>query len=166
MTGALGSKQVSNLRFVRDEKEMEEQLGELLRQFCQVHGVQGVIPAPIDFQFQDGPHTRPLPLRDEMGVYLFFKEQDWLRIGQTSYSPRFTSQHYGTRRAGSSFAKDVWANRNEFGFEGPEEQIDIWLFQNFGRANIRIAAKHGNAINRLLEAFLHLHLNPRFEGRR
>jgi hypothetical protein len=40
------------------------------------------------------------------------------------------------------------------------------LFQNFGRANIRLAAQHGNAINRLLEAYLHLHLNPRFEGRR
>jgi hypothetical protein len=166
MANPLRSRQVKKLGFIRDEIDMEQQLRELLLQFSLVHGVQGVLPVPINFQFQIGPHTRPLPLRDEMGVYLFFRGQDWLRIGQTSYSPRFTSQHYGTRRAGSSLARDVWANRQEFGFEGPEEQIDVWLFQNFGRANIRIAAHHGNAINRLLEAFLHLHLNPRFEGRR
>lgn len=166
MINPLGSRLLSDFRFIRDEIDMEEQLIELLAQFRRVHGVQGILPEQIDLQFEGGPHTRPRPLRDQMAVYLFFRERVWLRIGQTSYSPRFTSQHYGTNRSGSTFAKDVWANRVEFGFRGPEGQIDDFLFQNFGRANIRIPADRGNAINRLLEAFLHLHLNPRFEGRR
>ncbi|WP_206540103.1 hypothetical protein, partial [Leisingera sp. ANG-Vp] len=51
---------------------------------------------------------------------------------------RFTSQHYGTKRAGSTFAADVWNNREHFGFEGEEERIDDWVLENFGRANIRV----------------------------
>lgn len=145
---------------------MEERLRELLSQFLRIHGVQGVVNERIEIQFENGPHTRPGPLRDEIGVYLFFRDQEWLRVGKTSYSTRFTSQHYGTKRAGSSFANDVWINRQEFGFEGPEEQIGAWLLQHFGRANIRLAARHGDAMSRLLEAFLHLHLSPRFEGQR
>lgn len=138
----------------------------MLERFLQVHGVRGVLPAPIDIQFEAGPHTRPAPLRDERAVYLFFKDREWLRVGQTGYSQRFTSQHYGTRRAGSMFAADVWNNRRDFGFEGDEAQIGLWLLANFGRANIRIPAFHGDAMSRFLEAFLHLHLNPKFEGRR
>ena len=122
--------------------------------------------APLSLQFEAGPHTRPTPLRNERAVYLFFRGQEWLRIGQTGYSQRFTSQHYGTNRAGSTFAADIWNNREQFGFAGDEERIDTWIFENFGRANIRLPAEHGDAMTRLLEAFLHLNLNPRFEGRR
>jgi hypothetical protein len=100
---------------------------ELLRRFLQVHGVQGVLPAVLNFQFEAGPHARPEPLRAERGIYLFFKNQEWLRVGQTSYSPRFTSQHYGTQRAGSTFAADVWNNREEFGFDGDEGDLDVWI---------------------------------------
>ena len=35
---------------------------------------------------------------------------------------------------------------------------------NLGLANIQISADHGDAMTKLLEAFLHLHLAPRFEG--
>lgn len=146
--------------------QIERQLRLLLDRFLEVHGVQGVLPIPLNFQFETGPHTRPAPLRDERGIYLFFRDNEWLRIGQTGYSQRFTSQHYGTRRAGSTFAADLWNNREHFGFEGDEARIDAWILENFGRANIRIPARDGDAMSRLLEAFLHLNLRPRFEGRR
>lgn len=89
-----------------------------------------------------------------------------MRIGQTSYSPRFTSQHYGIRRAGSTFAKDVWDNGSEFGFQGLETELDDWILANFGRANIRLPLSHGDILSKLLEAFLHFNLKPKFEGRR
>lgn len=145
---------------------IEEQLRDLLNRFLEIHGVQGVLPLPLDIQFEAGPHRRPSPLREERAVYLFFRDQEWLRIGQTGYSQRFTSQHYGTRRAASTFAADVWSNRAELGFDGAENQIDAWIFENFGRANIRIAIQYGDSMSRLMEAFLHHNLNPRFEGRR
>ena len=145
---------------------MQEQLRELLVHFLRIHGVLGVVQAPLNIQFENGPHTRPRPLHNQIGVYLFFRDNEWLRVGQTSYSPRFTSQHYGTRRAGSTFARDIWVNRQEFGYQGQEGQIGTWLLQNFGRANIRLDSQHGDAMSKLLEAYLHLHLSPRFEGRR
>jgi hypothetical protein len=149
------------------EWAMKKQLQKLLMQFCDIPGVLEVLDVPVNFQFEIGPHSRPAPLHNERGVYLFFRNQEWLRVGQTGYSQRFTSQHYGTKRAGSSFSRDVWANRIAFGFEGDIEDVGQWIFQYTGRANIRIPA-HANAasVGRLLEAFLHLHLKPRFEGRR
>lgn len=155
-----------NAELISGGDAIEQQLRALLDRFLEIHGVHGVVPAPIPLQFKAAPHTRPGPLRHERGVYLFFRDQEWLRIGQTGYSPRFTSQHYGTRRAGSTFARDVWTNRNDFGFDGAEEQVGDWIFQNIGRANIRIPNQHGDAMTLLLEVFLHVHLNPRFEGRR
>lgn len=145
---------------------MEQQLEELLARFVEIHGVRGVVQFPDPVDFQKAPHERPLPLRNERGIYLFFRNNEWLRIGQTAYSPRFTSQHYGSRRAGSTFAKDVWDNRLEFGFAGNEGEEAAWIFENCGRANIRISVQHGEAMSRLLEVFLHVHLEPRFEGRR
>ena len=145
---------------------METQLRDLLDRFHEIHGVQGVLRVPLELEFEAGPHERPAPLRNQRAVYLFFRGQEWLRIGQTGYPQRFTSQHYGTKRASSTFALDDWNNREEFGFEGDEERIGDWLLENFGRANIRVPAEHGDAMTRLLEAFLHLHLNPRFEGAR
>jgi len=145
---------------------VEEKLRDLLRHFSEIYGVQGRIQTPLPLEFEAGPHSRPTPLRNERGVYLFFQGSKWLRIGQTGYAPRFTSQYYGTRRAGSTFAQDIWLNRNEFGYQGEENDISEWLFDNFGRTNIRISVHHGNMMSRLLEAFLHLNLNPRFEGRR
>ncbi len=145
---------------------MEQQVRELLGRFLQIHGVRGIVQPPLHLEFEAGPHTRPTPLREERGIYLFFQDQEWLRIGQTGYSPRFTSQHYGTKRAGSTFAADIWANRDQFGFDGAESQVDAWILQNIGRANVRLPAQHGEAMSRMLEAFLHLNLNPRFEGRR
>ena len=112
-------------------------------------------------------HRRPRPLRDgERAVYGFFRGQEWLRIGQTGHSPRFTSQHYGTGRAGSTFARDIWNHRAEFDFDGREEDIGPWIRANFGRANIIFPGCWPAAMPPFLEAYLHYRLRPRFAGRR
>jgi hypothetical protein len=145
---------------------MQSELQQLLDHFANIHGVKGAPFLPLHLDFQSGSHKRPAPLRNERAVYLFFQEGAWLRIGQTGYSPRFTSQHYGTRRAGSNFALDIWKNRREFGYTGQEDDISNWIFENFGRANIRVPQVFGPELTQLLEAFLHMNLKPRFEGRR
>ena len=73
---------------------------------------------------------------------------------------------YGTRRANSTFAKDIWTNKEEFGYDGPEEKIGEWIFETFGRANLILPARWPATISPLLEAYLHHRLHPRFEGRR
>lgn len=146
---------------------MEEQLNEIVESFFAIEVIEQRFDRhQIEFTFQSVPHTRPSPLRNQRAVYLFFHNNTWLRIGQTSYSPRFTSQHYGTRRAGSSFAKDVWMNRQEFEYIGLETELQPWICANFGRANIRFPVDWGEPFSRFFEAYLHLYLNPRFEGRR
>lgn len=128
--------------------------------------VQSAEWSNVVVQFSANPHARPKPLRDKQRVvYAFFQGTTWLRIGQTSYSPRSTSQHYGTRRAGSTLAKDIWTNKEDFGFVGNEEDIDAWIFSNVGRADIVLPAHWPAPVASLLEAYLHYRLNPRFEGR-
>ena len=130
--------------------------------FCEAHQWQD-----IEFEFYEAPHSPPSPLlENQRAVYLFFREEEWLRIGQTGYSPRFTSQHYGTRRAGSTFAKDIWENRQEFGFSDTEENVGTWIMQNCGRANIRLPIGWPKEVSPLLESYLHYRLRPRFEGTR
>ncbi|MDP4540708.1 hypothetical protein Q9K01_13835 [Qipengyuania sp. DY56-A-20] len=145
---------------------MKAELGSLLLRFREIHGVSQLELPELYVEFEFASHTRPSTLKDEIGVYAFFREGEWLRIGQTSYPQRFTSQHYGTRRANSTFAKDIWMNRTEFGYLGLEDEIGEWIFSAFGRANIRLPRSYGDTLSKLLEAFLHLNLKPRFEGRR
>ena len=121
----------------------------------------------VEVSFSDNGHERPRPLRArERAVYAFFQGQTWLRIGQTGHSPRFTSQHYGTGRANSTFAKDLWNNREEFGYNGPEDTIGEWIFDTFVRANLILPAQWPATVSPLVESYLHYRLHPRFEGRR
>ena len=145
---------------------MRNQLATLCQKFLHIEGVSQLGLGELAIEFECGPHSSPLPLKNERAVYAFFQKNTWLRIGQTGYSQRFTSQHYGTKRAGSAFAKDLWQRRNEFGYDGIEAEIGQWIKQEFGRANVRLPAHHGEALSKLLEAFLHLNLSPRFEGRK
>ena len=122
----------------------------------------------VQVEFYDAPHQPPGPLRGRQAAYLFFRGQEWLRIGQTGYRSRFTSHHYGTRRSGSTFAKDVWTNRTDFGFRGRESEVGDWIKQNCGRANVILPANRDwpKSVLVLLESYLHYRLKPRFEGRR
>lgn len=145
---------------------MRARLQAILTEFEAIPGVADAVQTPLTIEFSVAPHPRPTPLRNQSAVYLFFRGEQWLRIGQTNFSTRFTSQHYGTKRAGSSFAKDVWLNRADFGYDGVEDDLPAWIPANFGRANIRLPNQQSDRLSRLLEAFLHFKLAPRFEGKR
>jgi len=147
---------------------MRSILDGILWDFQRIPGlVQSDEWSKVAVQFCVNSHTRPKPLRDgERAVYAFFQGTTWLRIGQTNYSARFTSQHYGTKRANSTFAQDIWKNKDEFGFTGTEKNIGEWIFSNVGRANIVLPAHWPDAVAILLEVYLHYRLSPRFEGRR
>ncbi len=147
---------------------MREHLCRVLTDFRAVPGFdQADEWGDVEVDFSAHGHERPRPLRGgERGVYAFFQGQTWLRIGQTRYPQRFTSQHYGTNRANSTFAKDIWNNREEFGYTGLEKDIGDWIFATFGRANLILPARWPATISPLLEAYLHHRLHPRFEGKR
>ncbi|MCY4343259.1 MAG: hypothetical protein OXE83_06760, partial [Gammaproteobacteria bacterium] len=109
----------------------------------------------VEMDYSGNCHERPRSLRDgEHGVYAFFQSHKWLRIGQTSHSPRFTSQHYGTNRARSNFARDIWKNRAEFGYKGEEQNIGDWILKTFGRANIILPSHWPSSVSPFLEAYM------------
>lgn len=138
---------------------------------CDFQRIPGLVESSewskVVLQFSANRHTRPKPLRNkQQAVYAFFQGTIWLRIGKTSYSQRFTSQHYGTGRSGSALAKDIWENRKDFSFVGNEEEIHEWIFSNVGRADIVMPAHWPGAVVTLLESYLQHRLRPRFQGRR
>ena len=147
---------------------MREVLDKVLSEFRQIPGlVEAEQWHLARLDFTDAPHEQPQALLGgQRAVYLFFRGDEWLRIGQTSQGPRFTSQHYGVNRTGSTLAKDVWENRSEIGFSGNKGDVGDWIKRNCGRANVLFPADWPESFARLLEAYLHYRLTPRFEGRR
>ena len=166
--GPLLGSPTNHYKLLTGQSSMRDQLEGVLHDFIRIPALcEASQWQEVEFEFCEAPHFRPRPLlTNQRAVYLFFRGQEWLRIGQTSYSQRFTSQHYGTKRAGSTFAKDIWANRQKFGFGGREEGVGDWIMQNCGRANIRLPVGWPKEISPLLESYLHYRLRPRFEGTR
>ena len=122
----------------------------------------------VRVEFCDAPHAQPRrKLRNgQHAIYLFFRGQEWLRVGKTSQNARFVSHHYGINRAGSTLAKDVCKNRSELGFDGGDEDVGDWIKGSCGRANVLLAVGWPESVSLLLESYLHYRLTPRFEGRR
>ena len=147
---------------------MLEELNAVLSDFKQMPAIRETSHwQDVEFEFCEAPHSRPRRLAPtQQAVYLFFRAEEWLRIGQTSHTGRFTSQHYGTGRAGSTFAKDIWNNRREFGLSCSEQDLGTWIMQSCGRANFRMPVGRPKEVGRLLESYLHYRLRPRFEGKR
>ena len=147
---------------------VREELSVVLSDFRRIPAIREMSHwQDVEFEFCEAPHTRPRPLAaTQQAVYLFFLGAEWLRIGQTSHSARFTSQHYATGRAPSALAQDIWKNGQEFGFGGGEQDVGAWIMQNCGRANVRMPVGWPKEVGRLLESYLHYRLRPRFEGKR
>lgn len=147
---------------------MQTQFNDALADFANMPGfTEATEWHRVAIDFSANCHQRPRPLHGGVSaVYAFFQGNIWLRIGHASYPGRFTSQHYGIKRSGSSFAEDMWANREEFGFNGPASEIGEWIQANFGRANVILPPQWPKTVSPLLEAYLHYRLNPRFEGPR
>ena len=113
------------------------------------------------------PHEQPGSLPSgKMAIYGFWGDGAWLKIGMVGAKSqaRYTSQHYNPGSARSTIAASL-ANdprmRLVAGFD--PERPGEWLKTHCHRVNILLDAKHGRPLLALLEAFLHVRLNPRYE---
>ena len=127
----------------------------------------------LDFCFQYAPHKKPRSIgNNQRAIYIFFKDDNWLRIGQTGDPNRFKNQHYGVAKGNSTLAKNIQDNAGEFGWSGTNnDEIRHWILGSCGRANLRLPAQGvepevSEYFAKLLESYLHYRLKPRFEGRR
>ena len=127
-------------------------------------------------EFCPAPHERPkkLPV-GRAAVYGFWCHGEWLKIGQVGpkSNARYTSQHY-TGSANSTLAGALrgdaeWAKRvaNDVDAEAPagitKDFTAEWIEHTTSRVNILLPPNH-DALRRLLEAFLHVRLRPKYEG--
>jgi hypothetical protein len=148
-----------------------EELELAVQDFFEVAELGGIhlLPAAVMVELLPAPHNPPTRLpAGKKGVYAFWGDGGWLKIGKAGAksSARYTSQHYNPASARSTLASSlqscgtIRANPT-FDATAP----GAWLKQYAHRANILMDAGQPEELLALLEAFLHLRLKPRYEGR-
>jgi len=96
-------------------------------------------------------------------VYFYAHNDRVLKIGKANQKSksRYTSQHYRFN-AKSTLAKSLFTD-SDYYFKNKEE-VKPWMLNNLLRINILIKADDGYARTELVEALLHYHFRPHYEG--
>jgi hypothetical protein len=102
-----------------------------------------------------------------MAIYAFWWNDEWLKIGKVGQKSqaRYISQHYNTGSAMSTLAGAL-ANdpRMEIVSGFDKQNPGAWIKNATCRVNILISSQRRREVLSLLEAFLHVRLNPKYEG--
>jgi len=148
--------------------DWREDVRSALRDFGAVSELAGdrVDPQHAEIEFLCAPHTpRALP-RGKVAVYGFWLDGTWLKVGRAgaNSNARYVSQHY-TESAPSTLAKSIRSDermRNISDLDG--KALAAWIKRETSRVNILLPATTSKALLSFLEAFLHMRLQPRYEG--
>jgi len=121
----------------------------------------------LAIEYLDAPHRPPSSLPGgRMAVYGFWHDGDWLKIGQAgpNSQARYTSQHYNPNSAPSTLAASLTKDPRMAATAGFElARPGDWIKARCCRVNVLLPARHGKAVLALLEAFLHVRFQPRYE---
>jgi len=119
-------------------------------------------------QFWPAPHKPPSSLpAGKMAIYAFWWNDEWLKIGQAGpkSAARYTSHHYNQNSSRSNLAKSLANDPRMNGVLGFNAQNSgLWVKSSTCRVNILISSQRRKELLSLLESFLHVRLNPRYEG--
>ena len=146
---------------------MKRQIEELMRKVEVLSKGLGCAITKDDYYIEDlgCPHKWPKNLpTGYAAVYFFFENAKSLKIGKANdkSKARFTSQHYRVNSTKSTLAKSL-LNDKQYGFNNAEEVKD-WLLQKTQRINILVKVGKGKAATELIEAVMHYHFRPKYEG--
>ena len=153
------------------DESWREDILSALEDFSVISGLakNRIVLGSRDVEFLSAPHRpRTLPT-GKMAVYGFWLNGEWLKIGQAGpkSNARYTSQHYtGSAQStlSGSLRKDV-AMRNAAGLEDDAlTEWAAWIKRETSRVNILLPSTQSKSLLSLLESFLHVRLNPRYEG--
>lgn len=119
----------------------------------------------LDVEAEIWPDT-PLGLTRMMGVYTFWFEGDFLKIGKAgpSSNARFLSQHYNPRSARSTLAASILLDRRMQEKGITENNVGDWIKNNCRRVDILLDSDLGIFTLELIEAALHYKYEPIYEG--
>lgn len=145
------------------------QMEDALRDFTRVARLAGspLTLKDLQVEFCPAPHRAPTRLPGGMmALYAFCGPEGWLKVGiagQQSQA-RYTSQHYHAGSAPSTLAASLC--KDEQVSASPDwhpSAVGEWIRGNCHRVNVLVPAHFGRPMLALLEAFLHVRLQPRYE---
>ena len=121
----------------------------------------------LTVEYLEAPHRQPSNLpTGKMAIYAFWCNGEWLKIGKAgpNSGPRYISQHYTgnamSTLAGSLVKDSQMQEVAGFDIQNPGQ----WIKASTCRVNILILSHRRRELLSLLEAFLHVRLNPKYEG--
>ncbi len=141
-----------------------------LNDFLKVAELAGYSLAKSDLvvEMLSAPHEPPKRLPSgKMAIYAFCGPSGWLKVGKVGpkSNARYTSQHYNKGSAPSTLAASLWRHHEISPILGlTEADIKSWICENCTRVNVLFSTDLPFSVLSLAEAFLHVRLNPQFEG--
>ena len=106
--------------------------------------------------------------KGKIAVYIFYIEDKCvLKVGKAGpkSGARYSYQHYGTPKKGSTLAKSLLADedaKKEPRFT--KEDVGNWIKEKTKRVNFLLDDKDYGSVLSLFEAFVQCRLNPVYEG--
>ena len=147
---------------------MKDKIKDLMDEICAFTQINN------EYKISEVNHEKLEKLKNnEMGIYIFYDDKNViLKVGKVnSYSnERWIYQHYNMYSSKSNLALSIFHNHDycqKHDILCDENNIKEWIKNNTKRINIVIQrAGHSDAFKlNLIESWLHLKLNPLFEGR-
>ena len=122
----------------------------------------------LTVEYLEATHRQPSILpTGKVAIYAFWWNDTWLKIGKVGpkSAARYTSQHYNPKSSNSNLAKSLINDQKMIEVAGIDVQNSgDWLKKSTYRVNILISLQRRKELLSFLEAFLHVRLNPKYEG--
>jgi hypothetical protein len=122
----------------------------------------------IKQEYLGAPHRPPTRLpTGYMAIYGFWGDGEWLKVGRAGpkSNARYASIHY-TGNAQSTLLGSLMADPHMLRVSGFDPRAPrVWIETACHRVNILMPARMSRELLSLLEAFLHVRLRPRYEGK-
>lgn len=122
----------------------------------------------LEVEYLPAPHEPKALPPGRIAVYAFWGDGDWLKIGKAGErsGARFASHHYNMS-APSTLARSLAGDRRMAGVPGFDPaDPGTWIRSSTCRVNILMSATRDPLYLSFLEAYLHMRLQPRYEGLR
>lgn len=155
---------------VCNDKDVSIRFDEITEDIVRLGAMVGIVMSSkgIKVDYCAAPHQNPTHLPDgKMAVYIFAHGNNVLKVGiaGSNSEARYTSQHYNPASANSNLAKSLLSDE-EFPERDicSEENIGNWIKTNLDRVNILLDDQYGISFLKLIEAYLHCLLKPKYEG--
>ena len=148
--------------------DWQTDITDALADFCKVVELAGVQldAAQLKVEFLPAPHKPTKLPTGKMAIYGYWGLNQWLKIGMVgpNSQARYVSQHYNAGSAGSTLPGSLIHDQRMAEIPGFDAAVPgTWIKSSCNRVNILLSATLGRELLALLEAFLHVRLNPRYE---